>query len=138
MMSQTEQKNKRSPIHSSDRRNFLRKAASVAAAAIPLEPLLGGKPSQASASVVDYDSENRTNTSFAICTNTASSERVDVGEQPDNGDAIRFTDFSGSYSKASLHDGLGVPNAHSWLSLKNALTKGKFSDFENIIVGTQG
>jgi hypothetical protein len=108
------------------------------AAAIPLEPLLGGNPSQASASVVDYDSENRANTSFAICTNTATSERVDVGEQPDNGDAIRFTDFSGSYRKASLHDGLGVPNAQSWLSLKNALTKGKSSDFENIIVGTQG
>ena len=37
----------------------------------------------------------------------------------------RFTDFSGSYSKALLHDGLGVPNAASWLSLKNALTTGE-------------
>jgi hypothetical protein len=89
-MNQTEQKNEGSPIHSSGRRNFLREAASVAAAAaaIPLEPFLGGNPSQASASVVDYDSENRANNSFAICTNTARSERVDVGEQPDNGDDL--------------------------------------------------
>jgi hypothetical protein len=108
------------------------------AAAIPLEPLLGGKPSQASASVVGYNPETRADASFAIRGNAAISEHVAVGVQPDNGDTIRFTDFSGSFSKASLHDGLGVPNAHSWLSLKNALTQGMSSDFENIIVGTQG
>src|SRR5207245_3537169 len=71
-------------------------------------------------------------------TNTAIAENINVGVQPDNGDAAAFTDFSGSYSKALLHDGLGVPNAASWLSMRNALTTGSFADFENIIVGTPG
>src|SRR6185369_17494190 len=49
-----------------------------------------------------------------------------------------FTDFSCSFSKALLHDGLGVPNAAAMLSLKTALATGRHSDFENIAVGTPG
>jgi hypothetical protein len=37
-----------------------------------------------------------------------------------------------------LHDGLGVLNAASWLSLTHAMQTGEFSDFEKIIVGTPG
>jgi len=127
----------------SNRRQFLGGVSGFAAAAaavgtIGLEPLFGGKESLADASVVDYDSTRRANKSFNYRVNTANAEHIDVGEQPDNGDATRFTDFSGSYSKASAHDGLGVPNAASWLSLKNALHSGRFSDFEAIIVGTPG
>jgi hypothetical protein len=110
----------------------------VTAGAIGLEPLLGGKESVADASVVPYSSEGREDKSFKYRVRTANAEKIAVGQQPDNGDATRFTDFSGSYSKASLHDGLGVPNAASWLSLKHALHTGEFSDFEAIIVGTPG
>src|SRR3989441_3625200 len=122
------------------RRNFVKGAATVAAVAavVPLEPLLGGRESIAEASVVPYGSGARATASFNYRTNTATAENIDVGVQPDNGDATTFTDFSGSYSKALLHDGLGVPNAASWLSMKNALTTGSFADFENIIVGTPG
>jgi hypothetical protein len=125
------------------RRKFLGQAsaataAALAAGAIGLKPLLGGKESVAEASVVDYNSSTRAAASFNYRTSTAQAENIDVGVQPDNGDASRFTDFSGSYSKALLHDGLGVPNAASWLSLKHALTTGAHSDFENIIVGTPG
>ena len=123
------------------RRNFVKGAATVAAVAatVPLEPLFGGKHSVAEASVVPYGSGARATASFNYRTNTATVENIDVGVQPDNGDATTFTDFSGSYSKALLHDGLGVPNAASWLSMKNALTIGSFSAFENnIIVGTPG
>src|SRR2546423_4054462 len=92
------------------RRNFVKSAATVAAiaAAVPLEPLLGGKWSVAEAAVVSYDSPARTAASFNYRTNTAQAENINVGVQPDNGDASRFTDFSGSYSKALLHDALGV------------------------------
>jgi hypothetical protein len=125
------------------RRKFLGNVSGVAVAAltagaIGLEPLLGGKESVAEASVVDYRSERREDKSFNYRRSTANAERIDVGQQPDNGDATRFTDFSGSYSKALLHDGLGVPNAASWLSLKQALHSGEFEDFENILVGTPG
>ncbi|MGA7919164.1 MAG: vanadium-dependent haloperoxidase [Candidatus Acidiferrales bacterium] len=112
--------------------------AAVTAGAIGLEPMLGGNESVADASVVPYNSEGREDKCFNYRVRTANAEKIDVGQQPDNGDARRFTDFSGSYSKASLHDALGVPNAASWLSLKHALRSGEFEDFENIIVGTPG
>jgi len=128
---------------SGSRRKFLGNVSGVAVAAVTagaigLEPLLGGKESVADAAVVPYISEGREDKSFRYRVSTANAEKVNIGEQPDNGDATRFTDFSGSYSKASLHDALGVPNAASWLSLKHALKSGEFEDFENIIVGTAG
>lgn len=123
-----------------NRRNFVKGAATIAtvAAAIPLKPLLGGKESVAEASVVDYSSPNRANASFNYRKSMAQAEKINVGGQADNGDAARFTDFSCSYSKGLSHDGLGVPNAAAMLSLKNALTTGKQSDFANMIVGTPG
>jgi hypothetical protein len=128
---------------SGSRRKFLGNVSGVAVAAVTagaigLEPLLGGKESIADASVVPYSSEGREDKSFKYRVSAANAEKIGVGQQPDNGDATRFTDFSGSYSKASLHDALGVPNAASWLSLKHALKSREFEDFENIIVGTPG
>jgi len=122
------------------RRKFVTGAATAAAvaAAVPLEPLLGGKESRAEASVVHYHAGPRAEASLNYRNAQAAAENVDVGVQPDNGDTLRFTDFSGSYSKASLHDALGIPNAASWLSLKHALTTGRSADFQNIIVGTPG
>ena len=131
------------PSPSRSRRKFLGNVSGVAVAAVTagaigLEPLLGGKESVADASVVPYSSEGREDKCFNYRVRTANAEKINVGQQPDNGDATRFTDFSGSYSKASLHDALGVPNAASWLSVKHALKTGEFEDFENIIVGTPG
>jgi len=131
------------PSLSGSRRKFLGNVSGVAVAAVTagaigLEPLLVGKESVADASVVPYSSEGREDKCFNYRVRTAHAEKINVGQQPDNGDATRFTDFSGSYSKASLHDALGVPNAASWLSLKHALKTGEFEDFENIIVGTPG
>jgi hypothetical protein len=130
-------------LPSKSRRKFLGNASGVAVAAltagaIGLEPLLGGRESIADASVVPYSSEGREDKSLNYRVGMANAEKIDVGRQPDNGDATRFTDFSGNYSKASLHDALGVPNAASWLSLKHALKSGEFEDFEKIIVGTPG
>src|SRR5882724_8184727 len=95
------------------RRNFVKGAATIAtlAAAVPLEPLLGGKESVAEASVVDYNSPNRANASFNYRKSMAQAQKINVGGQSDNGDTARFTDFSCSYSKALLHDGLGGPNS---------------------------
>src|SRR5438034_10119409 len=123
-----------------NRRNFVKGAATIAAvaAAVPLEPLLGGKGSVAEASVVDYNPALRANASFNYRKGMAQAEKINVGRQADNGDAARFTDFSCSYSKALLHDGLGVPNAAACLSLKNALATGNHPDFDNIVVGTPG
>ncbi len=122
------------------RRNFVKGAATIAtvAAAVPLEPLFRGKESVVEASVVDYNSATRANASFNYRKGMAQAEKINVPTQADNGDIARFTDFSCSYTKALLHDGLGVPNAAAFLSLKNALSTGDHLDFENIGVGTPG
>src|SRR6266550_2565947 len=126
------------PRHPGDpsRRSFLGKvggvaAVAIAAGSIPLEPLVGGRHSLAEASVVSYDSAARQAANFDYRTSTAQAEDISVAVRPDNGDATRFTDFSGNYSKALVHDALGVPNPTSWLSLRNALMSGRFIDFES-------
>jgi hypothetical protein len=78
------------------------------------------------------------NASFQYRRDMAQNNKINVGKLPDNGDAQRFTDFSGNWSKSLKHDGLGMPNAASWLSLVNALGTGRQHDFENIIMGTPG
>ena len=113
-------------------------AVTMAAGSIPLAPLVSGKHSAAEASSIPYSSSNRTSISANYRTSTANAEAIDVGVRPDNGDIRKFTDFSGNYSKALLHDALGVPNSSSYNSFTKALTSGNFSDFENIIVGTPG
>ncbi len=123
------------------RRTFLGTAGATAMAltvGLPLEPLLEGKHGEAEASVVSYRSNNRTNDSWNYRKSVAQSEKIDVGVLPDNGDAQRFTDYSGSWSKCLKHDYLGIVNRASWLSLVHALQTGRFSDFENILVGNPG
>ena len=125
------------------RRSFLGKvggvaAVAIAAGSIPLEPLVGGRHSVAEASVVSYDSTARQAANLNYRTSTAQAEDINAGIRPDNGDATTFADFSGNYSKALVHDALGVPNRTSWLSLRNALASGRSIDFESIIVGTPG
>ncbi len=118
----------------SSRRSFMGKlgigsAAAVAMAAVPLE--LG-------ASVVPYSSRSRAAGSYGYRSQTAQNEYIDIGELPDNGDAARFTDFSGSWSKCLPHPYLGIVNRQAWLSLTYALQTGRFQDFQNIIVGNPG
>src|SRR5215471_4900434 len=122
-----------------DRRNFVKCAATVVAtaAAIPLEPVIG-KESVSKAADANSSSAIRTSDCFNYRISMAQAERINVGPQPDNGDIARFTDFSGNYSKALLHDSFGVPNAAAYASLRNAFASGSAADFANIIVGTPG
>ena len=134
--------NKSNVFTNPSRRSFIGKmggATAVAlAAGLPLEPLFEGKHGEAEASVVNYNSSNRTNNSYNYRKNTAQNEKINVGVLPDNGDAARFSDFSGSWSKCLKHDALGIVNRASWLSLTHALQTGQWSDFENIQVGNPG
>src|SRR5215475_15875413 len=92
-------------------RNFVKCAATVAAtvAAIPLEPLVGNDAVVKAASD-NSSAANRMNVCFNYRISMVQAEKFNVGPQPDNGDLGQFTDFSGSYSKALSHDGLGVLN----------------------------
>jgi hypothetical protein len=125
------------------RRSFLNKAGgltamAVAAAMVPLEPLLGGKESTAEASVITYAENTRANNSFEYRRQEAQAEKISPPVAPDNGDAAKYSDHSGTWSKTLAHDDLEIVNANSYTSLVNALTSGNFTDFQNILVGNPG
>jgi hypothetical protein len=121
------------------RRKFVRGAATAAAlAAVPLEPFLGGKESRAEASVIGYNSANRAAASFQSRHDVAVAEKIGIGVLPDNGDSARFADHSAVWHKAILHDDLEIVNQNAWTTFTEALSSGKFSDFQNIIVGSPG
>jgi hypothetical protein len=122
------------------RRNFVKGAATLAAAAatVPLKPLLGGPGSIADASTIPYQSNQRTNDSYLYRRRVAQDNKIDVGVLPDNGDRARYSDFSALYSKALQHNGLGVANQASMLSLLNALEAESFDSLQSVIVGTPG
>jgi len=125
------------------RRNFVKGAATVAAAAatVPLKPILGDSASIVEASTINYEPNKRTNDSFLYRRNTAIANKINIGELPDNGDRARYNDFSALHSKALRHDALGVPNKPSYQSLIDALetdTQNNFLALQNVIVGTPG
>lgn len=122
------------------RRKFIKSATTAAAVAttVTLEPLFGGKASQAEASVISYDETSRASSSKSYRVTTAKNEDVNPGVFADNGDKTLVTDFSALYSKALPHDGLGVPNGSAYQSFENALQAGTFAALQNITVGTPG
>jgi len=139
----SQEKVKNENRHDTSRRSFLSKvgmgsAAAVALAAVPLEPLIEGKHGEAEASVVNYGSSSRASASYSYRKNSAQAEDIDVGELPDNGDARRFSDYSGSWSKCLPHTALGLVSSSAYQSFLYALTTGRFSDFQNIQVGNPG
>jgi hypothetical protein len=60
---------------------------------------------------------------------------IPVPPHTTNGDEGRYPDKSGSYSKGLLQDGPGRVNLNAFRSLKTALSSGRPSDFEQIILG---
>jgi hypothetical protein len=133
----------KSEVEKTDRRGFLGtlgKAGIAAAAAgtVGIEPFIGGEKAAAKASVVPYISGPRANAAYQYRMDMAAANKVYVRPQADNGDHARYADHSGLYSKALLHDSLGIPNHPAMLSLLTALTTGLHDDFAHIIVGTPG
>lgn len=60
---------------------------------------------------------------------------IHVPPHTTNGDEQRYHDKSGTYSKGLLQDGIGLVNLAAYQSLRHAIDKGRFQDFENIIIG---
>src|SRR5208337_5617737 len=52
-----------------------------------------------------------------------------------NGDTALYADKGGTYTKGLPHDNFGRVDLNAFASFTNALKSGKFSDFEQIIVG---
>jgi hypothetical protein len=136
----------KSPNAPNPRRKFLGQAgaAALAAGAIGLKPALGGRESNAEAAQGNGNANgnsaaaNRANDSYNYRMRMAQDEKLNAGQQADNGDLARYTDFSGVYTKGLAHDALGVPNAAAVRSLLKAFQTGKHSDFNSVVVGTPG
>src|SRR5437773_9628024 len=130
------------PIGTS-RREFLGRVGKLGLTAAALgtiggAPFLAEKAASVEAATGNSESPGRMNDCFNYRKNAAIAMRVNVGSQKDNGDAARFSDFSGNYSKALPHDSLGIPNGAAYLSLRYAYETGNHSDFNNLIIGTPG
>src|SRR5690348_15865688 len=74
------------------RRSFMGRASgltamAVAAALVPLEPLLSGKESTAEASVITYAENTRANDAYPYRKQKAKDEKISHAVAPDNGDA---------------------------------------------------
>jgi hypothetical protein len=52
-----------------------------------------------------------------------------------NGDTARYPDKGGTYTKGLPHDSFGRVNPGAFGSFQEALSSGKFSDFESIVMG---
>jgi hypothetical protein len=134
--------NRTQPVDRS-RRSFLGRAGgltamAMAAGIVPLEPLLGGKQTQAEASDIVYSETNRQNDAFNYRKQEAQAEKVSPPVAPDNGDFALYTDHSGTWSKTLQHSALGIVNPTSFNSFTTALTNADFADFQNILVGNPG
>ncbi len=71
-----------------------------------------------------------------IRVNCANSEaHIHVPPHTTNGDEQRYHDKCGTYSKGLLQDGIGLVNLAAYQSLRHAIDRGRFQDFENIIIG---
>lgn len=53
----------------------------------------------------------------------------------DNGDTALYADKGGTYTKALPHDAYGRVDLNAFATFEAALKSGKFSDFENIVMG---
>src|SRR3712207_2589818 len=118
---------------SPDRRQFLgtvgaATAATVAAGAVGLEPLVGGSSSAARAAAVGQTWNKRAVQCEKLRKDAAQANRLAVPpnlQHPTNPDDDLYADKAGSYSKGLPHnaDGTVVPAAYQ--SLVNALTGGE-------------
>ncbi len=58
-----------------------------------------------------------------------------VAPNMNNGDDDRYPDKGGTFTKGLPHDSFGRVDPAAYASFKTALASGKFSDFENIVMG---
>jgi hypothetical protein len=78
----------------------------------------------------------RVREAFNLRVATATREaRIPVPPHTTNGDEQRYPDKSGTYTKGILQDGIGLVNLQAFKSFRKAIDSGKFSDWENVIIG---
>ena len=114
-----------------DRRSFLSR---ISAGAATLAAATLADPKVASAK--ESTSDNRVQDASELRKRLAQSDaHVGVARNVNDGDESLYPDKAGTYTKGLPHDSFGRVDLNAFATFKNALRSGKFSDFENIIVG---
>lgn len=130
------------PPKGSNRRDFLAQvgsaAAAIAASALTATPV-SSQPHDSGATDVPVPegvTHKRVIEAFHLRVEEAVQDAmVPAATNVHNGDQTRYADKGGTYSKGLLHDSFGSVDPSSFETFTTALTTGKFSDFEKIIMG---
>ncbi len=81
-------------------------------------------------------SNNRVMQAYSLRVSEATQDAlVPPAVNVNNGDTALYADKGGTYTKGLPHDNFGRVDLNAFASFTNALKSGKFSDFEQIIVG---
>ena len=132
-----------STCKASDRRSFLGRAGSLAAT---LAAGAFAGPAVASAQTADgidggvatpsCVTNQRVREAFQLRVGMAMQDAsVPAAINLNNGDDARYPDKGGTFTKGLPHDNFGRVELTAYESFKTALTSGRFSDFEKIIMG---
>ena len=123
----------------SNRRAFLSQAgatAALAAGALAVPSVASAATTTTSSETSGNSTENRINKAHQLRVSMATQDMaVSYARNVNNGDDARYADKAGTFTKALPHDAYGRVNLTAYAAFKNALSSGKFSDFENIPLG---
>jgi hypothetical protein len=82
------------------------------------------------------ETDSRVRQSFNLRLEAATREAHNhVPAHTTNGDEARYSDKSGTYSKAILQDGIGLVNRPAFQTFRHAINTGTFAAFEGVILG---
>ncbi len=126
-----------------DRRGFLGKLGKAAvfagaAGAVGLEPLIGGKSSEAAAQVSNGFGVSRASVSYKVRTAAALLDFQTTSRnarRSNNGDEHSYPNRIGNFSKGLPHDSNGEVVSTAYDQFLNAVYSGKPADFELISMG---
>jgi hypothetical protein len=124
----------------SNRRQFLGQvgvAASIAAGTLAAPSVTSAQSAPSSAPATPSGVNNsRIAQAFQLrVTEAVSDALVPAATNVNNGDDARYADKGGTYTKCLEHDQFGRVVPSSYNSFKKALSSGKFSQFEQILLG---
>jgi hypothetical protein len=126
----------------SNRRQFLGQvgvAAGIAAGSLAAPAVAGAQESSSAATFSAASargSSERIVEAYKLRVSEATADALlGPAKNVNNGDQARYADHGGAYSKGLAHDQYGRVTAASFESFTTALKSGKFSEFEEIILG---
>jgi hypothetical protein len=125
-------------VTSPSRRRFIEEVgvATVAASVLGKVPSAFASSADTFAQGGSGSSDARVRKAFSLRLTAALKDKnTAVPRHTTNGDEQRYSDHSASYSKPLLQDDICIVNEAAWKSFKKALSSGKSSDYEAIILG---